>query len=117
MRRALRFRCPQCGEGRLFARYARLAERCRACGLLFRRESGAQTGAMYLSAAVSELFAAAVALALFFGTDWGTVAALGVGTALVLGFAFAFLPYAMALWTAIEYATDVGNREPWARPR
>ena len=28
-----------------------------------------------------------------------------------------FLPRAMALWTAVEYATDVMNKESWAKPR
>ena len=116
-RRALRRRCPQCGVGPLFRRFARLHERCGECALLFRRESGSQTGAMYLSAAVTEIVAAATALALFFFTDWSTPVALGVGVAIVLAFCYAFLPLSMALWTAIEYSTDVSNGESWAAPR
>src|SRR5688572_9065264 len=103
VRRALRRRCPQCGEGQLFRRFARLHERCPVCGLVFRRESGSQTGSMYLSAAVTEIFAALVALALFFFTDWSTTVALTVGAIAVIGFSYSFLPTSMALWTAIEY--------------
>jgi uncharacterized protein (DUF983 family) len=117
LRRAWRHRCPQCGEGALFRRYARLAEACSVCGLVFRRESGSQTGSMYLSAAVTEFFAALVALALFFATDWSTPVALSVGIAVVLAFSFTFLPKSMASWVAVEYATDVGNGESWAQPR
>lgn len=116
-RRALRKRCPQCGEGALFRAFARLHETCPACGLRFRRESGSQTGAMYFCAAVSEIFAAGLALALFFFTDWSTPVALSVGAVLVLGFSYAFLPVSMAFWTAVEYSTDVGNGESWAKPR
>jgi uncharacterized protein (DUF983 family) len=30
---ALKGRCPKCGEGRLYAGYLKLAERCESCGL------------------------------------------------------------------------------------
>ena len=116
-RRALRRRCPQCGEGRLFERFAKLRERCSCCGLRFRRESGSQTGAMYFCAAVTEVFAMAVALALFFFAPWSRAASLTVGVLAVLAFSYTFLPLSMAFWTAVEYATDVGNGESWARPR
>jgi hypothetical protein len=72
---------------------------------------------MYVSAAVTELFAAAVALALFLLTDWSVGRGLLVGTPLVLCFCYAFLPVSIALWTAVEYAADVGNGEPWTDPR
>ena len=32
MKRGFLGRCPQCGEGRMFARFLRTAERCDACG-------------------------------------------------------------------------------------
>jgi uncharacterized protein (DUF983 family) len=37
--RGLRKRCPHCGEGPLFARWA-FIERCSACGLVFARNPG-----------------------------------------------------------------------------
>ena len=116
-RRALARRCPQCGRGGLFARRLRLREACGACGLRLRREAGSQTGSMYVSAAVTELFAAAVAVGMFLLTDWGVRTGLLVGVPLVLAFSYAFLPVSMAFWSAVEYATDVSNGEPWARPR
>jgi hypothetical protein len=72
---------------------------------------------MYLSAAVTELFAAAVALGLFWLTDWGVAVGLAVGAPLVLCFCYAFLPLSIALWTAVEYATDVASGEPGVAPR
>jgi hypothetical protein len=71
---------------------------------------------MYVSAAVTEVFAAAVALGLFLLTDWDVRTGLSVGVPLVLAFCYATLPVAMAFWAAVEYATDVSNGEPWARP-
>jgi len=115
--RALRKTCPQCGQGALFARWAKLRERCEVCGLVYRREAGGMVGSMYLSAIATELFALAVVLVLFFATSWSLAAMITVG--LVLHFAFAawFLPRSMALWVAVEYATDVSNGEWWAKPR
>ena len=117
LRRVLRKRCPQCGEGPLFRGFARLNLGCALCGLVFRRESGSQTGSMYLSAAVSEVFAAAVALALFFLTPWSFAVELALGIAFVLAFSYAFLPLSIALWTAVEYLVDVSNGESWTSPR
>jgi uncharacterized protein (DUF983 family) len=115
--RALKNRCPQCAQGALFAGYARLHPACPSCGLVYRRESGAMTGSMYLSAVVTEIFAALLAVALFLATDWSTPVALSVGLVLVLAFSYFWLPRAIALWVATEYATDVANGESWTSPR
>jgi uncharacterized protein (DUF983 family) len=115
--RALRRRCPQCGAGRLFERGFRLHRACSACGLVYRREQGAMTGSMYLSAAVTELFAAGVIAVVWLATDWGVALSIAIGLPLVGAFCWAFQPYSMALWVAVEYLTDAGNREPWVRPR
>lgn len=113
VRTALAGRCPRCERGALFRSRFRLVERCEACGLLFRREDGAMTGQMYLSAAVTEVVAAIVVAVTFLATDWGPGLSIAVGLPLVVGFSYWFLPKAMALWVAIEFLTDVANREPW----
>ncbi len=114
--RAWRRRCPRCGEGRLFVKAFRLGERCGVCELVYRREPGAMTGQMYLSAAVTELLAGGLVLLVFFATDWSSSLALTISVPLVAGFSYWFLPKAMALWVAVEFMTDLGNREPWANP-
>lgn len=117
LRRVLRGRCPQCGTGALFARWARLAESCDHCGLVYRREPGAMTGSMYLSAAVTQLFAAGLLFAGFLLTDWELPAFLLVALPLAIGFCAWFLPLSMSLWVAVEYMTDLANDESWAQPR
>ena len=67
--RVLRRRCPQCGEGRLFERYARVAPSCAVCGHVFRREAGAQTGSMYVTATVTQVFAVLLIGALVTAVD------------------------------------------------
>ena len=115
VKRAWQRRCPRCGSGALFERRFRLAQSCSDCDLVFRREAGAMTGQMYLTAVVTEILAALLVLAIFFGTDWGTGLSIAVAVPLVLGFSYWFLPRGMALWVAVEFMTDVGNREPWVR--
>jgi uncharacterized protein (DUF983 family) len=115
--RVLGKRCPQCGKGDLFARWAKLAERCPVCGLVYRRESGSMIGSMYLSAIATEIFAMGVVLVIFFATSWSLPRMIAVGLALHFAFAAWFLPRSMAIWVAVEYATDVSNGEWWANPR
>jgi uncharacterized protein (DUF983 family) len=115
--RVLRHACPQCGRGPLFDRWAHLHERCSYCGLVYRREDGAELGSMYLTATVSQLFAGALFLAVFLWTNWSPALGLAVGTPIVVVFCYGILPLSMALWTAVEYLSDVASGEWWAQPR
>ncbi|TAJ18756.1 MAG: DUF983 domain-containing protein [Planctomycetota bacterium] len=117
MGRVLRKRCPQCGVGKLFRTTFRLAERCDHCGLVYRRAPGAQTGSMYVCAAVTELFAAFLVVLVLLFTNWSPALAMSIGIPIVLAFSYAFLPYSMAAWVGTDYLTDVGNREWWAQLR
>jgi uncharacterized protein (DUF983 family) len=111
LRRVFTRRCPQCGGRTLFRAYARLAEACGACGLRFRREQGAQTGTMYLTAITSELFAAALILLFWWNFDWSPSTFVLVTAPLVLAFSVVCLPLAQGLWVAVEYATDLEGGE------
>ena len=113
LRRVVRGRCPRCGDGALFRSRFRLAETCDVCALRYRRESGAMTGQMYLSAAITEIVAAVFVLGVFFLTDWSAGFSIAVGLPLIVLFSYWFLPKSMGIWVAIEFMTDVGNREPW----
>ena len=115
--RVLHKRCPQCGAGALFAGYARLHERCEVCGLVYRRERGAELGSMYLLATASQIFAALIFFTFAFCTDLGSLVSMLIGLPLVIAFCYLLLPWSMGIWTAIEYLTDLGNREWWADPR
>jgi len=114
--RGLRRRCPQCGAGDLFLRYARLRESCAECGLVLRREQGAQTGSMYLTAAVTEVFAAVLIGIGWIFTDWSTPVFLSVSIPMMLLFSAWFLPVSQAFWVGVEYSTDAANGESWVRP-
>jgi uncharacterized protein (DUF983 family) len=115
--RVLARRCPQCGRGALFRAYARLASTCPECGLVYRREQGAQTGSMYLTAAISEVFAAVLIFVFWWSFDWTPLAFVLVTAPIVLAFCAVLLPFAQAAWVGVEYATDLAARAPWAELR
>ena len=58
-------RCPRCREGQVFASTWRMNPRCPACGLLFLRDTGYFTGAMYFSYALGIPIIALLTLAAY----------------------------------------------------
>jgi len=72
---------------------------------------------MYLTAAVTEVFAALVVAVIWILADWSVALSVGVSLPLVGLFCYGFLPVSQALWVGVEYATDVHNGEEWVRPR
>ena len=115
--RAWRHRCPQCGRGELFQSWAHLRERCGVCGLVYRREPGAELGSMMISTLVHSGLAALLFFAVWGWTDVGPWMGLAVCAPVMVGTSYGLLPTSMAAWVAIEYMTDVASGEWWARPR
>ena len=103
-----RGKCPRCHEGVLFSKRFRLRDDCESCGLVFRKDGG-MTGQMYVSAAVTEVFALAILVVIYLATDWSTAVSLTVGLSLVVVFSYWLLPRSMAFWVGVEYATDTAN--------
>ncbi|MFZ0333728.1 MAG: DUF983 domain-containing protein [Candidatus Acidiferrales bacterium] len=106
LRRGLRFRCPNCGEGRVFSSFFKMRDECPVCGLSFYPESGYYAGAMYLDYALS----AAVFLAVFVPSLFlpelthlsyaqKNILWIVFGTVLCLGFSRP----SYSLWLAIDY--------------
>src|SRR5262249_51617607 len=52
--RALRLRCPDCGDGAIFESGFKTRKRCPACGLVYEREQGYFVGAIYFNVIVTE---------------------------------------------------------------
>jgi uncharacterized protein (DUF983 family) len=106
LRRGLRFRCPNCGDGRVFSSFFKMRDECDVCGLSFQPESGYYAGAMYLDYALS----AAVFLAVFIPSLFlpelthlsyteKNILWIAFGTALCLGFSRP----SYSLWLAVDY--------------
>ncbi len=58
-------RCPKCREGQVFAARFAMNDRCPDCDLLFMREPGYFTGAMYISYAIGIPVVALLTLAAY----------------------------------------------------
>ena len=115
--RGLRKRCPRCGEKGLHRGYAKLRDNCSTCGLVLRREQGAQTGSMYMTAAVCQVFSISLIWLAYIFTDWSAPIFMAVCTPVVLLFCLGFLPISQTLWVAVEYMTDVTSGEDWVKPQ
>ena len=82
---------------------------CPDCGWVLEREPGTVTGAMYLTSVVSQFFAVALWLLLWWLTDWGTGVMIAIAIPLILFFSLATLPHSKSLWIAVEYYTDLAS--------
>jgi len=111
----LRFRCPKCGEGRVFSSFFKMHDKCAVCSLSFYPESGYYAGAMYLDYGLS----AAIFLAIFVPTlfmpdlthlSYMTKNLLWVAFGTVLCLALARPSY--SLWLAVDYWIAPWNPEP-----
>jgi uncharacterized protein (DUF983 family) len=112
LRRGLRLRCPQCGQGRLYANWVRMNHDCARCGLSFYRESGYYVGAMILNYVVTAAIALATYLiSLLLPPLWNasTDARLMAWFTYAILLCLALMPHARSLWLAFDYWI-----EPWA---
>jgi len=107
--RALRLRCPRCGQTKLYARRFRMHERCAACGLRYEREQGYFVGAIYVNYA----FTIALVVAVVLGLDW--TVGLTLSQQLVLGVALCvlvpllFFRYSRSLWLSLDYLVTLAD--------
>lgn len=109
--RALRGRCPACGEGRVVRRFTGLVDSCPTCGWILEREPGAITGAMYLTSILSQFAAVGVMCLCWWLTDWSTTTIVLVGLPVLLLFSWIALAWSKRLWIAVEYVTDLNTDE------
>jgi uncharacterized protein (DUF983 family) len=113
-RRALRLRCPWCGEGEMFRGLLATNERCRGCGLRFEREPGYFLGSIYLNYGVAVV--AAFALHFLVADSFGesTVAELAVIAPVAATLGLLFFRWARALWLAFDLAIDPPQPDEFA---
>jgi len=103
--RALRLRCPNCGEGRLLISWWKVRKTCERCGLHFDRgESDYFIGAYTINLIVAELIVVAAILGGMFlswpNVPW-TLLMYSLVPLAVLAPVLTF-PYSRALWLAID---------------
>lgn len=107
--RAIRLRCPRCGETPLFRGWFRMAESCALCGLRFERAQGYFVGAIYINYAVTTLIAVGGFFLLWGQFGFSTRAQLLVLVPIVVVFPLWFFRYSRSFWLALEWSL---NSEP-----
>ncbi len=98
--RALKLRCPRCGEGRLFRGLLAMNDGCAVCGLSFHPEPGYFVGAMYINYAATAVLGLSAGLLL---VDRVPMTPLTAGLAAFgLVFPVFFFRYSRSLWFGLQ---------------
>ncbi len=104
----LRLRCPQCGEGRLFSSYLKLAPRCGFCGADFSKADSGDGPAVFVILFVGAIVAPLL-FVLQFGTDLPDWLALTITMVATLVLCLALLPPFKAVLFALQWANKAGE--------
>ena len=102
---ALSARCPACGEGKLFAGFLSLRDRCAVCGLDY-AEADAGDGPAFFVMSVVGLVSVALAFGLRFALDLPAGAVVLIAAASILVLSLLLLRPTKALLVAQQFARD-----------
>ncbi|WP_437193610.1 DUF983 domain-containing protein [Planctomicrobium sp. SH527] len=104
--RALKLRCPRCGEGPIFRGFFRMHDQCERCHFNFQREPGYYLGAIYMNYGMTSLISTASYL---IGRFYFQIPAQQLVIPLVLfcvGFPLVMFRHSRALWLALDCRVD-----------
>ncbi len=101
--RGLRWRCPVCGEGKIFKGWITTYQHCPYCHFTYEREPGYYTGAMAVNLVLSELILAAVALPLAITQALPLPAVIVLGLTLPILLPLLFYRHTKSIWMSIDH--------------
>lgn len=104
--RAVRLKCPRCGEAAMFTGLFAMRERCPACGHKFDREPGYFLGSIYINYGITSLLITLGYVTLRFGWNLPNAGVLTGLLAFCVLFPTFFFRYARALWVALDCVWD-----------
>ncbi|MGE0596488.1 MAG: DUF983 domain-containing protein [Hyphomonadaceae bacterium] len=99
---ALRGRCPQCGQGKLFAGYLKYADSCNACGADFRAADAGDGPAVFVILVVGAIVAPLL-IVLQYGLDLPGWLALTITLVAAIVLCLALLPPFKASLFALQW--------------
>jgi uncharacterized protein (DUF983 family) len=108
--RALRLRCPSCGETKLFESFLKVRQGCDKCGMVFQQEQGYFIGAIYLNVGLTYfLILGTYAVSLIF---WSTISNRAYVIMLVFAAVvpIAFFRWSRSLWLAVNFLVVKSER-------
>ncbi|HTQ37510.1 MAG TPA: DUF983 domain-containing protein [Pirellulales bacterium] len=104
--RAVRLRCPVCGQGKLFRGWFTMYPRCEQCHFRFERSPGYWLGSIFVNYGLTALIVTAAYFALFFTEalppDW----IMRLLLAFCLLFPLWFFRYARGIWISVDLYFD-----------
>src|SRR5690606_30987936 len=103
--RALRLRCPLCGQGKLFRNWFRMHPACPHCGVDLQREPGFYLGSIYFNYGLTALITAIAYPAMMFNGVSDRYLVPGT-LAFALLFPLWFFRYARSLWAGFDQYMD-----------
>ena len=106
MSKALRLRCPNCGEGPIFANWLnKTLPQCPRCGLSYQRESGYYMGGMILTYIVVAFILVALYVITLLLPDIELLSrhATAVWAPLAIALTFAAVRPCYSIWLSLDY--------------
>src|SRR5262249_59686536 len=101
--RALRLRCPRCGQTPLFTGWFAMRDACSACGLRYEREQGYFVGAIYVNYALTSLLGLGGVILLDSVVGLSLVQQLALAIPIMLLAPLLFFRHARSLWLGIGF--------------
>jgi uncharacterized protein (DUF983 family) len=118
--RAIRLRCPSCGEGRIFRSYFRMNSRCHTCRSVFWINEGEWLGPLTIDWTIASGVALlAWTVTVFLGCN--ETVQITISSATVVACEFAIMPWSRSFWTLFLFINgEMGTRTArfsWLGPR
>jgi uncharacterized protein (DUF983 family) len=104
--RALRLRCPRCGEGILFRSWFRMRAQCDWCGLVYEREPGFFLGSVYVNYGLTAMLTTVMYISLLAADVASPETLLAWMAAFCVVFPIAFFRHARSLWLGFDQYWD-----------
>ena len=104
--RALRLRCPQCGESKLFHHWVLMYPKCEHCGLTYEREPGYFLGSIYVNYGLTALITTFVYVGFHIVLGYSNAWVVPPLVAFCILFPVLFFPFARAYWLAMDLSFD-----------
>ena len=107
--RAMRLRCPRCGNGKLYRGFITMNKRCGDCDLQFERESGFFLGAIYFNYGLTALIVTVLYMAMFLSMRVSPFYLRAIPLAIAVVFPLLFFRHARSLWLGFDFVIDPRN--------
>ena len=104
--RSVRLRCPECGRGRLFRGWFRMAEECSHCKLSYQREPGFYLGSIYINYGLTSAIVAVAYPLLRLFTRIDNVVLMSSTVAFAVIFPVVFFRHARSIWLGFDQFCD-----------